>query len=197
MCRAFSCLVTPKKKVIWKFGVDSHSQLQQNAGIRDNTADPAKMLCAKIEITPDNNDYLYPDNWTLRVDESIRPAWLTIQHEEACLKEHKKWLRMLNNRLIHKSIITPFKIKPPKVIKAHIVLLCQWDSVRDSVWDGVWDSVGDSVWDSVGNSVGDSVWNSVGDSVRNSVGNSVWDSVGNSVRNSVWDSVWAYTGSFF
>ena len=41
----------------------------------------------------------------------------------------------------------PFDIKSPKkVLKKHISLLKEWDSVGASVWD----SVGASVWDSVG-----------------------------------------------
>lgn len=40
MCKAFSCLVLPDKKVIWKFRVDSHSDLQLEAKLADSTTDP-------------------------------------------------------------------------------------------------------------------------------------------------------------
>lgn len=40
MCKAFSCLVEPNKNVIWTFGVDSHSSLQESAKLKDSTADP-------------------------------------------------------------------------------------------------------------------------------------------------------------
>ena len=53
----------------------------------------------------------------------------------------------------------PLAIKPPeKIIKKHIGLLKQWDSVGYSVRD----SVGYSVWYSVGDSVRDSVWAYIG-----------------------------------
>jgi hypothetical protein len=78
-----------------------------------------------------------------------------------------------------------------------IMLLKEWDSIRDSVWysvvDSVWDSVWSSVWNPVWDSVRDSVWDSVWDSVRDSVWDSVWDSV----RSSVSNSVGAYIGSLF
>jgi hypothetical protein len=62
-----------------------------------------------------------------------------------------------------------------------IMLLKEWDSVRDSVKDSVWNSVE----------------NSVGYSVRNSVWNSIWNPVWGSVRSSVRSFVSAYTGSLF
>jgi hypothetical protein len=202
MCKAFSCLVTIDRKVTWKMGMDSHTDLVQMAEYKDQTADPHAMEFARIEITPDNNNYLYPDAWTLKVDERIKPSWLVGEHEEVCLSAHKQWMKQLDKLIVRKAIVHPFKIKPPaKIAKQHIALLKQWDSVRDSVRDSVGDSVRDSVGASVWASVGDSVRDSVRDSVWDSVGASVWASVRDSVRDSVWasvrDSVGAYTGSFF
>jgi hypothetical protein len=81
--------------------------------------------------------------------------------------------------------INPFKINPSNIGQDQMLLLKNWDSVRDLARD----------------SVGDSVWASVGDSVRDlarvSVGDSVWASVGDSVGDSVRASVWAYIGSLF
>jgi hypothetical protein len=201
MCQAFSCLVTSNRKVTWKFGVDSHSELLKLAGFKDQTADPKQMMFARVEVTPDNRDYINPDNWTLRVDESIRPAWFSMKHEESCLAARNKWSAQLEKFIVRQPIINPLKKATPKVTKKHIALLKEWDSVRDSVGASVRDSVWASVGASVGASVRDSVWASVGDSVWASVRDSVGASVGASVRDSVWasvrDSVRAYTGSFF
>ena len=178
MCRAFSCLVNAGAEVTWKFGVDSHTELVKLAGYKDRTADPAQMTFARVEITPKNKSYLAPDEWVLRVDESITPKWFGELSRVACFSAHKKWLAQLNKILVRKEVIHPFKIDPPKKITAkHIAILKKWASVWDSVGDSVWASVGDSVWDSVRASVRASVWDSVWDSVRASVG--------------------AYTGSFF
>jgi hypothetical protein len=146
MCKAFSCLVTIDRKVTWKMGMDSHTDLVNLAGYKDQTADPHAMEFARIEITPDNNNYLYPDAWTLKVDEQIKPSWLVGEHEEVCLAAHKKWLKQLDKLIIRKALVLTFKVNPPaKITKQHIALLKQWASVRDSVWASVRASVRDSV----------------------------------------------------
>jgi len=215
MCKSFSCIITKDKKVYWKLGMDNHHNLVEEFKLTDNTSDENKMKIARIEITPKNNNYLYPDEWNLQVDERIRPIWFSPAHEDECFKSHKIWLQELNKHLNKKPIIHPFKDveTPNRITKKHIKLIKKWDSVGysvgdsvgysvgDSVWDSVGysvvDSVGDSVWDSVGYSVWDSVGYSVGYSVVDSVGYSVGDSVGYSVGDSVRDSVYGYIGSFF
>ena len=197
MCKAFSCLVGVDNKVTWKLGVDSHSELVRIAGYKDHTSDSAQMTFARVEITPDNNNYLYPDNWTLSVDESIQPSWFGHKHKEQAFAAHKKWFASLNKILIHKHIVHPFKIAPPEITDEHIALLKKWDSVGASVGNSVWASVRASVWASVRGSVGASVRNSVGNSVVDSVRDSVVASVWSSVRASVGSSVGAYAGSFF
>jgi hypothetical protein len=202
MCKAFSCLVDiDAKRVTWKLGVDSHSNLVALGGYKDDTADPRQMLFAKIEITPKNGDYLNPDEWVYRVDESYAPMWIGREHEAACRKAHTRWLRQLDKFIIRHPMIDPFKLKASEVGPKQIALLKKWASVWDSGGDSVWasvrDSVGASVRDSVRASVWDSVWDSVGASVWASVRDSVWASVRASVWASVWASVRAYTGSFF
>ena len=155
MCKAFSCLVDiDAKRVTWKLGVDSHSDLVALGGYKDDTADPRQMLFAKIEITPKNGDYLNPDEWVYRVDESSAPMWIGREHEAACRKAHTRWLRQLDKFIIRHPMIDPLKLKASEVGPKQIALLKKWASVRDSVRDSVWDSVRDSV----GASVGASVW---------------------------------------
>ena len=150
MCKAFSCLVDiAAKKVTWKLGVDSHSDLVRKARYKDNTYDPHQMEFAKIEITPKNNDYLNPDKWIYRVDESPAPSWMGEPHKTACLKAHARWLKQLDKFIIRHPVVHPFKLTAPEVGPKQIALLKKWDSVRASVRDSVWDSVGASVWDSV------------------------------------------------
>ena len=183
MCKAFSCVIGRDKTVTWRFGTDSHEDLIKIAGYKDDTLDPDKIEFCRIEISPKNGSYLEPDEWVFKIDMDVTPAWWTLDHKKACLKEHKKWLEQLDKILVRKPIIHPFRdIVPPKEItEEHIRLLREWDSVRDSVgasvWASVWDSVVDSVGDSVGASVRDSVWASVVDSFG--------------------ASFWAYNGTFF
>jgi hypothetical protein len=182
MCKPFSCIVDQAGKVTWKLGVDSHSDLAALGGYKDTVLGEF----AKTEITPKNNDYLNPDEWVFRFDDSPVPTWCGAKEKELCLAAHKSWLKKLEKFINRHPITHPFKLTPPATIQPkHIRLLKKWVSV----WDSVLVSVRDSVRDSVGVSVRDSVWASVWASVR--------DSVGVSVRFSVWASVWAYTGSFF
>jgi hypothetical protein len=218
MCDAFSCIVLDSGKVLWKFGIDSHADILTAFGMPDKEL-PAKF--AKVEISPSNRSYLYPDKWVFRIDEDTKPAWWHDEYEADARKALAKWKRKLYRILVCKPIIHPFNDrKPPKITKKHLEFLKEWNSVEDSVWRtslaasveaSVRASVGDSVWasvvDSVRASVGDSVWASVVASLaasveasvrRTSVGDSVWrTSLAASVRDSVGDSVLAYAGTFF
>ena len=161
MCKAFSCIVEPrvdKQPVVhWKLGVDSHTDLIIQAGLDkyDVTSDPSRMMFARVEITPKNNNYLFPDEWILVVDEKITPNWFGTKHKEKAWAAHKKWIKQLDKILVRKAIVNPFNIEPPsEITKEHIQFLRDWNSV--------WNSVG----------------NLVGNSVRDSVRNSVWAYIG-------------------
>ena len=204
MCKAFSCIVMRSARVLWKLGVDSHSDILTQHSISDTENDPEKLEFARVEITPNNGSHFEPDDWTLRIDQAITPLWWDASYVAAAWEAHAEWLTALNKILIHKSIVHPFDVLPPKrITKKHLRLLREWASVRGSVeGDIVRGSVEASVEASVGG-VGGSVWDSVGNvgesvrgSVRTIVRGSVEASVG-SVGVSVWVSVWAYIGSFF
>ena len=178
MCKAFSGVIDKNGEVYWKFGMDSHEDIISHFKLKDDSGDKRTVKIARFEIAPANGDYLNPDEWKFRLDEQVRPEWMNECYEGFCWKAQKAWKTKLDKILVHKPIVHPFKIVPPKKItKKHLDLLREWASVRDSVRDSVWASVWASVWDSV--------WASV------------WDSVRDSVEASVWDSVRAYTGSFF
>lgn len=188
MCQAFSCLFMKNGEVLWKFGTDSHEDLIRAAKLMD---DGREQTFVRVEITPRNKSYLRPDAWTYRVDQGNRPEWYREEFAEAeCRKAHAEWLKKLRAILPEQDLVNPFGVPPPnEITPAHLALLREWasvrDSVGDSVWDSVWSSVKDSVWDSVMDSVRASVWESVGASV--------WESAGASVG----ASVWAYAGSLF
>ena len=131
--------------------MDSHSELARLGGYDDKVLGEF----AKIEITPKNNDYLNPDEWVYRVDESPVPVWCGIREKELCLAAHKKWLKKLEKFINRHPVVHPFKKMPPETIqREHIFLLKKWASVGASVWDSVGASVGASVrasvWDFVG-----------------------------------------------
>ena len=158
MCNAWSAIVKKNGDVLWKFGMDSHSDILKHFNIPDNESEPGRLKFARIEISPANGNYLKPNEWKFKLDESITPSWWKKSYQIFAETEHKKWKKQLNKILINKEIVMPFSIGPPKkVLKKHIALLGAWASVGDSVGA----SVRDSVWDSVGDSVGASVRASV------------------------------------
>jgi len=147
MCKAFSGIVEPSCKVTWKLGVDSHESLLALTKLKDDTSDPALMTFARFEITPKNGNYLEPDVWAFKIDQTITPSWFVEKHKTAAFAAHKKWLAKLDKILVRQKIVHPFKIEPPVTItKQHINMLRKWASVRNSVWANVGNSVEDSVW---------------------------------------------------
>ena len=148
ICKAFSCIISKSRKVTWKLGVDSHDDLVKLAGYKDDTADKNLLKFARVEITPDNGDYLYPDKWTLRIDEKITPVWWSDEHERKCLLALQKWIKELNKILVRKPVIHPFRDvqMPDHVDPIFLKPLVDWASVWASVRASVGDSVRDSVW---------------------------------------------------
>ena len=100
MCKAFSCIITKRKKVYWKAGIDNHHELIEKFKIKGddivvstNEELRHKMKFAKVEITPKNDDYLNPDVWVFEIDEIIKPIWWTDEHKEKC----REWLIIGHN----------------------------------------------------------------------------------------------------
>ena len=152
MCKAFSCLVLKSGEVKWEMGIDSHFSIQEKFGLRELqvVSNPSEITIAKVEIYPANGDYLHPNKWVFKIDESVTPSWWTPLDEKVAWKAHGQWKRQLNRIIVRKSTVHPFKIKPPlKITKKQLAALKRWDSVRDSVCASVGASVRASVWDSV------------------------------------------------
>src|SRR4030042_5769805 len=152
MCNAFSCLVTKNKKVIWKFAMDSHSDLIMYGNLKDSD-DCIKFV--RVEIKPENNSYLKPDRWVFKIDSKSVPDWFSPAHKESCMVAFGEWRKHLYKILVRKDVVDPFKLKlVRKVSLKQKLLLKSWASVRGSVGGSVRGSVGGSVWGSVGGSVG-------------------------------------------
>ena len=151
MCEAFSGLLHQERGVLWKMGIDSHSGLADEFGLKDDTDRKDGMVFARFEITPNNGDYLFPDKWTFKLDEKLAPVWWNPGCEMLCWESHKEWVEELDKIIVRKKSVHPFKdvMPPQKITKKHIAKLKTWNSVRASVWDSVRASVGVSVGGSV------------------------------------------------
>lgn len=77
MCNAFSCIIDRDMVVTWKFGIDSHEDLIRIAGYKDDTLDPDKMQFCRVEISPNNGNYLNPDKWVFKIDTDVVPVWMS------------------------------------------------------------------------------------------------------------------------
>ena len=139
MCNAFSCIVLKSRKVIWKLGTDSHDDLLKSAGIADDTKDPKEIKFCRVEISPEDGDYLNSDaKYKFKIDTDIVPVWWEEGHEKAAWLAFQKWKKQLDKILVRKPIIHPFHMNPPsEITEEHIRLLKEWASVRASVWDSV------------------------------------------------------------
>ncbi len=81
MCEFFSCLVMRDGSIRWHWNSDSHSELIEHFGLRDDK--PFLQAFAKAELTPDwsSDALLDAAQWTWRLDEPTRPDWLTNEIE--------------------------------------------------------------------------------------------------------------------
>ena len=95
--------------------MDSHDNLLMSANIADDTKDPARITFCRIEISPENNDYLNPDaKYKFKIDTDIVPVWWEERHEKAAWLAFQKWKKQLDKILVRKPIVHPFKIIPPR-----------------------------------------------------------------------------------
>ena len=173
-----------------KYETDSHTSIADYFGYKGADEDRLN----KYEYNPLTREFTV-DQLNTRNDSKVV--------EEFC---NKLDFSTVVPELICHPIVHPFRdVKPRKrITKGDLLLLKEWDSVRDSIRDSIRNSVGDSVWDyvwrsvrdSVRSSVGSSVCSSVEDFVRNSVCSSITDSVWRSIRDSVGISVWSSVGDF-
>jgi hypothetical protein len=89
MCNFFSCIVMKNKRVVWEAGINNHHEIVEKYEIPDSEEDQQKMQFARVEILPPNNEDGVFDknisNWTLTVDERIRPEWFSPAHGKAAI----------------------------------------------------------------------------------------------------------------
>jgi len=87
MCNFFSCIVTENGDALFDPISDSHeiiiSNNAKNYDLSDDTADPAELKFARVEILPPNDDVFQPvDKWNFTIDQRIIPAWWSEFHKK-------------------------------------------------------------------------------------------------------------------
>ncbi|MHB1334500.1 MAG: hypothetical protein ACYCXQ_00900 [Candidatus Humimicrobiaceae bacterium] len=150
----------------WKAGKDSHEDIielyvKKDKLLIDNELPPNFV---RVEIVPENNDYLNPNGkWIFKLDVK-KAAWWNKEYEKLCWNALPLWKKKVYTFNLEeaKNPIHPFKIESPEITEEILELLKIWASVWASVWDSVWDSVGASVGASVRASIRASVWAYIG-----------------------------------
>ena len=84
MCNFFSAIVLKNGEIVYDLNSSSHEDLIEKAGVKDETADPAELSFARIEILPDNND-VFQKKWCLKIDQSITPDWFSDEYKKKCM----------------------------------------------------------------------------------------------------------------
>ena len=85
MCQFFSAIIT-KNGIIFNSATDSHEDLLEQAGIKDDSSSPDFV---RVELLPKDHDIFNHqlDNWELKVDQDIIPAWFNKESTESKAKE--------------------------------------------------------------------------------------------------------------
>ncbi|MDE1824368.1 MAG: hypothetical protein KGH74_03650 [Candidatus Micrarchaeota archaeon] len=104
MCNAFSCLITRQRKVLWKAGVDSHSDLVSLFKLDDT----------KKPVTKEGLDYMArnnPDTWPVRTVKALEPILAALESSFLAterLGELRKWVeaRIDKNHKFGKDILS-------------------------------------------------------------------------------------------
>lgn len=145
MCKAFSCIVTKEGSVYWKAGVDSHENIIDLFKAKDKLLTDNKLPAdfVRIEITPENNDYLDRDGkWLFKFDDK-KPEWWNEKYEKLCWEELEKWKKKIYSSFNYeeaKNPINPFEIEPPEITDEVIELLKTYGSIY-SIYGSIYGSI--------------------------------------------------------
>ena len=107
MCLPFSCLVTQSRKVLWKFGIDSHDRLTSYFVNCEEVNLENCFRCCDVTVAPETNDFWNDDNCSVIV--TGERSWFTNEHERLVIREYKKW-RSLLLTIVSKDIVNSFKV---------------------------------------------------------------------------------------
>ena len=161
MCNPASMIIVHKNAAKWSEKTDSHHEIIKELGIRETDA-RGNINIVPVEITPSFGNLSKPlKQWEYAVDyyghTRELPEWYdAVKAEAATRSALVKWAECkLKGWKVREAFnpINPLLVERDESLDV-VVLLADWDSVRDSVGDSVWDSVRDSVRDSVGAYIG-------------------------------------------
>ena len=98
MCQFFSGIITDKNKnAIYDLDKDSHEDLIEKAGLKDDTSKPNFV---RVELLPQDGNVFNHDlkNWKLKLDQDFKPDWFDLEKSEELMK--KKLQEVFDKRFI-------------------------------------------------------------------------------------------------
>jgi hypothetical protein len=122
MCNFWSAIVTKSGDVLFNEMDDSHESIielyKNKYDLKDETTDPDRLKFARIEIAPPDNDVFKPLNeWVFKIDQSIKPTWLTKTDEKNARKTLSVFAKkaIINGKSIDKLDDGRYWIKDCKI----------------------------------------------------------------------------------
>ena len=141
MCRYFSCIVTPDKKVHYSLRTNSHDELMEELGIREKNN--YEGLAVKIEVTPATHKITRDiKDWILKVDDDTpEPDWYWNNRAKIEASIWEAWQKSIAVQLaIDTEFLTADNIIAYAYDKAHITAqgtakIEAYDSARVIAYD--------------------------------------------------------------
>ena len=129
MCNFWSCIVTKNGEVLFDEMSDRHEDIIDKYKLVDDTADPALLKFARVEINPPNGDvFAHINDWVFKIDQSIIPTWWTKENEKSCYKKLKYFTKkaILIGKEIKEISSGRFWVKDCKIVETKgTALICE------------------------------------------------------------------------
>ena len=129
MCNFWSCIVTKNGEVLFDEMSDRHEDIIEKYKLVDDTADPALLKFARVEINPPNGDvFAHINDWVFKIDQSIIPTWFTKENEKSCYKKLKYFTKkaILIGKEIKEISSGRFWVKDCKIVETKgTALICE------------------------------------------------------------------------
>ena len=122
MCQFFSAIVDDEGKVLWKNGITSHSELEQELKIRDSSH------YAKVELFPTGKSrFNKVETWKFTIDEARKPDWWDGAYEDNVRQVIREWMKsgtkyVWNGHLDLRGITSAQGLTLPQIIGGWLYL---------------------------------------------------------------------------
>ena len=137
MCQFLSAIVSKNGEVYCDPFVDSHEEILQRFGLRDNDSQFIDNI-VRVEFTPQNDDWFDVENYNLRVDENSIPAWWQEVEQSVRQNLSDRIQRMIVDKAENKVLCGGvYIVRDSKILWTRytkMLLICGNSTIKN-VWD--------------------------------------------------------------